>query len=259
MSKQTIIEPVDRLASQLSQSPAPEKLQDKPMLFPKPASPHAIEQQISHYQTLHEEKASPTTAFRSHSQKARDTLPATGPLGQTLRLLADEFLLTENQQGVFLVDLKRAWQQVTLKQWRLASKTSDLRHQPLLVPLSLSLTEQAIQTIDRQQELLQRLGLLIQTVGPRNAMLREVPTALATTDLERWLMPLLATISDIKTKANESQFDSLLVLVSEHAVLSAIDELKSHDLNDLLREIEALDDSSLYCLLTAQRLAKLLK
>ena len=247
----TTTDPRDTQPRAATVSVAPTTQQDKAPLFPqRPVAPR-VDQQMAVYQALHTGKNSGAFSKRAHEKLS-------GPLGRSLRQVEGKFLLAENQQGLLLVDLHVAWQAVTLQRWQQALTSEGIRRQPLLVPLSMSVTEAQADVVENKQTLLQRLGINIQCTGPEAIMVRQIPSLLADTDVTQWLSLLLDKLGDFSVGIDDEQLTQLLTFMCEQAVHVATKQLDLAALDNLLREIEALGDGAAnsYCELTAAKLAQ---
>jgi len=88
-------------------------------------------------------------------------------------------LLDEGEQGLRLIDLPaaRARQVAAAMRTALADE-GRVRAQPLLLPVTLQLTAQQHMVIDEHTSLLENFGFELDTLGPRQRVLRQIPALL---------------------------------------------------------------------------------
>jgi len=161
------------------------------------------------------------------------------PLGYALAQLHGVYILAENVRGLVLVDMHAAHERITYERMKLSHAGGRVCSQPLLVPLSLRVSDQEAALVDEHQPVFSELGLLIERLGPETLVVREVPTMLADADIESLLRDVLA---DIRTHGSsqrvETRIDEMLATMACHGSVRANRRLTLPEMNALLRDME---------------------
>ncbi len=115
--------------------------------------------------------------------------------GRVLTVLKAEFAVLEFRDGLALLVLPVAerW----LRQAQLTPGSEGLRAQPLLIPLQVSLDENACAAFQAHQSLLESLGLQI-SLERRRATVRAVPLPLRQQNLQRLIPELMGYLAQSK-------------------------------------------------------------
>jgi len=161
------------------------------------------------------------------------------PLGYALAQLHGIYILAENAQGLVLVDMHAAHERITYERMKLSHAEGRVRSQPLLVPLSLKVSDLEAGLVDEYRAVFSELGLIVERLGAETLVIREVPTMLADADIESLLRDVLA---DIRTHGSsqriETRIDEMLATMACHGSVRANRRLSLPEMNALLRDME---------------------
>ncbi len=217
-------------------------------------SPDQHRASMQAYQQLHEplpthviEEA--TGALARWTGMAQTTIPAktdasTPPLGFALAQLHGVYILAENQHGLVLVDMHAAHERITYERMKQSWADDRLRAQPLLVPLSMAVSQKEADLADETPELFTRLGFRIERMGPETLLVREVPALLAEGKIEPLVRDVLADLRTHGTSQRiETQVNELLATMACHGSVRANRRLTVMEMNALLRDMEATERS----------------
>ncbi len=197
------------------------------------ALPFKVHEQMVAYHALH---AMPTSAENSPHQHADTTVP---PLGFALAQLRNIFILAENAEGLVLVDMHAAHERVLYEQFKRNFSGSRLISQPLLVPLTVKLSEREASLLDDNAHTFQQLGLHLERIGPDILVIREVPDVLRESDMEQLLRDIVSDlIEHEKSTKIEDRIDHWLATMACHAAVRANRKLSIPEMNALLRAME---------------------
>jgi DNA mismatch repair protein MutL len=120
----------------------------------------------------------------------------------------------------------------------------SIRTQPLLVPVSVALSEKEVKLVEQQAEVLKRVGLVVEPLGKESVVIREVPSLLRLGDCEALLRDV---ISDFLTHDNSSRIqerlNETLATMACHGSVRANRKLSLAEMNALLRDIESTERS----------------
>ena len=166
------------------------------------------------------------------------------PLGFAIAQLHGIYILAENVDGLIVVDMHAAHERIGYEKLKAAHDGAGLRTQPLLVPASMSVSEREADIAERDAETLAKLGFEVARSGPQSLLLRSVPALLAQGDVEALLRDVLADLREHgTTRRIEETRDELLATMACHGAVRANRRLTIHEMNALLRDMEATERS----------------
>ncbi|MFN2169123.1 MAG: DNA mismatch repair endonuclease MutL, partial [Anaerolineae bacterium] len=132
------------------------------------ARPAGAGAQVRAYARLH-------PAAASLPQAEPEEVP---PLGYALAQLKGIYILSENAQGLVLVDMHAAHERITYERLKQARDADGIRSQPLLVPQAVAVSQREVAVALEHQDLFQRLGLGVDVAGEESLLIRQIPVAL---------------------------------------------------------------------------------
>ncbi|QIL20411.1 DNA mismatch repair endonuclease MutL [Thermomonas sp. HDW16] len=166
------------------------------------------------------------------------------PLGFAIAQLHGIYILAENADGLIVVDMHAAHERIGYEKLKNAHDGAGLRTQPLLVPGSIAVSEREAEIAEREAETLAQLGFEVQRSGPQSLLLRSVPALLAHGDVEALLRDVLADLREHGTTRRVAETrDELLATMACHGAVRANRRLTVHEMNALLRDMEATERS----------------
>ncbi len=166
------------------------------------------------------------------------------PLGYALAQLHGIFILAENQHGLVLVDMHAAHERITYERLKTAQEGVGIRAQPLLVPMSLALSEREADATEQHIQALGELGFEVDRSGPQTVRLRSVPALLDGADPRQLLLGVLADLCEHGgSRKVEERRNELLSTMACHGSVRANRRLGVAEMNALLRDMEATERS----------------
>ena len=166
------------------------------------------------------------------------------PLGFAIAQLHGIYILAENADGLIVVDMHAAHERIGYEKLKSAHDGAGLRTQPLLVPSAIAVSEREAELAEREAGTLAQLGFEVQRSGPQSLLLRSVPALLAHGDVEALLRDVLADLREHgSTRRVAETRDELLATMACHGAVRANRRLTVHEMNALLREMEATERS----------------
>ncbi len=199
------------------------------------ASPpeNAVREQLSAY-----------VRFYGEEEAVRATREEGPPLGFALAQLKGIYILAENTEGLVLVDMHAAHERITYERLKRSWGEQRLTAQPLLLPLSVTLSPREAECAEKQREWLARLGLEVDRIGPEGVRVRSVPALLNKADVAQLLRDILADFLEygVSTRIDE-RIDSLLSTMACHGAVRANRRLTLEEMNGLLRDMERTERS----------------
>jgi len=171
--------------------------------------------------------------------------PSTAPpLGYALAQLHGVYILAQNAQGLVLVDMHAAHERITYERLKMQRESQGIASQPLLVPVSLHVSEPEARLAEQYAELFGQLGFEIEPLGPQALSVRAVPQALCDADLPVLIRDVLSDLAEhgasdrIRERMNE-----LLSTMACHGSVRANRRLTVDEMNALLRDMEETERS----------------
>ncbi|MDE1885911.1 MAG: DNA mismatch repair endonuclease MutL [Xanthomonadaceae bacterium] len=166
------------------------------------------------------------------------------PLGFALAQLAGVYVLAENVHGLVLVDMHAAHERITYEKLKTARACDGIHAQPLLVPLSLALSEREAAAAQEHAEELAALGFEIARSGPQSVIVKRYPGILDGADVAGLARDVLGDLAahGNSRRLQETQ-NEILATMACHGSIRANRRLTLPEMNALLREMEATERS----------------
>ncbi|MDA0977667.1 MAG: DNA mismatch repair endonuclease MutL [Proteobacteria bacterium] len=169
------------------------------------------------------------------------TLP---PLGYAVAQLHGVFILAENASGLVLVDMHAAHERITYERMKTSCDAEGIRSQPLLVPISIAVSEQEADLVEELAAEISTLGMEIERASEESVIVRAVPTLLAKSDVEQLIRDVLSDLAEFgETRRVQEHRDEILSTMACHGSVRANRRLTLPEMNALLRDMEATERS----------------
>lgn len=205
------------------------------------AMPLRVNEQVAHYARLHPAPVDVGEAAAIPEQ-VNDAEPP--PLGYALAQLKGVYILAENSQGLILVDMHAAHERISYEQLKQSYQGEGIRSQPLLVPLTLSVSQREADQAEQYRQWFMTLGFDVDRLGIEQLVVRQVPALLADVDIEALLRDVLADLeAHGQTDRIQASINSLLSTMACHGSVRANRRLSTAEMNALLRDMERTERS----------------
>ena len=166
------------------------------------------------------------------------------PLGYAIAQLHGVYILAQNEQGLIIVDMHAAHERITYERMKAARQHERLKMQPLLVPLSLAVSQAEADAAEAQQGVLRGFGLEIERAAAESVIVRQIPTLLREGNVEQLVRDVLSDIMEFgNSERIKSHQDELLSTMACHGSVRANRQLSIPEMNALLRDMEATEHS----------------
>ena len=208
-----------------------------------------VEEQRARYDASFQAQQPPATAINYPQSQDRPMLPEQNdteapPLGYALAQLHGVFILAQNAQGLVVVDMHAAHERITYERLKQAMEGEGVRSQPLLLPITLNISQREAEICEEQQALLTRLGLEIDRLAEQSVVIRSVPVLLQRGNAEQLATDLLADLAVYGTSRRiEESINDVLSTMACHGSVRANRKLELGEMNALLRDIEETERS----------------
>ncbi|MDP0590259.1 MAG: DNA mismatch repair endonuclease MutL [Candidatus Endonucleobacter bathymodioli] len=166
------------------------------------------------------------------------------PLGFAVAQLKGIYILSENDQGLILVDMHAAHERITYERMKAAWKAEGIPTQPLLVPKSVATSAEETDCAEENARYFQKLGLTLARMGPETLIVREVPVMLQGADIEKLIHDVLSDLMQFGTSDTiEAHLNEILATMACHGSVRANRKLSLEEMNGLLRDMEKTERS----------------
>ncbi|WP_444891557.1 DNA mismatch repair endonuclease MutL [Microbulbifer sp. DLAB2-AA] len=166
------------------------------------------------------------------------------PLGFAIAQLHGIYILAQNEQGMIVVDMHAAHERIVYEQMKVAHAAGGIQAQPLLVPVSLAVSQREADCFEERSEVFTALGFVLQRAGPETLLVRQVPTMLHGAQVEQLVRDVL---SDLLGQGDSErigeQINEVLATMACHGSVRANRRLTIPEMNALLRDMERTERS----------------
>ncbi|VVN69542.1 DNA mismatch repair endonuclease MutL [Pseudomonas fluorescens] len=166
------------------------------------------------------------------------------PLGYALAQLKGIYILSENAQGLVLVDMHAAHERIMYERLKVAMASEGLSGQPLLVPESIAVSQREADCAEEHMNWFQRLGFELQRLGPETLAIRQIPALLKQAEANRLVHDVLSDLMEYGTSDRiQAHLNELLGTMACHGAIRANRRLALPEMNGLLRDMENTERS----------------
>lgn len=175
------------------------------------------------------------------SNPVQENIPV---LGYAIAQLKGIYILAENAQGLILVDMHAAHERILYERMKKAMHADGIIAQPLLVPVSIAVSEQEANYVEEHLSLFAKLGLVIERMGPETVVIKQVPEILRKKNVEQIARDIIADIvTHGETKRLEETINFILGNIACKSAIKANHKLTIPEMNAILRDMETTDRS----------------
>jgi DNA mismatch repair protein MutL len=165
-------------------------------------------------------------------------------LGFAVAQLHGIYILSQNAHGLVVVDMHAAHERITYERLKIAVDNQNVQSQPLLVPITLSVSEGEADAADQFADEFARFGVILQRAAPESIMIRQIPVILQQAEVERLVTDMLADLmqhgSSDRIQAHRNE---ILGTMACHGSVRANRKLTLPEMNGLLRDMEETERS----------------
>lgn len=166
------------------------------------------------------------------------------PLGYALAQLHGVYILAQNSEGLVLVDMHAAHERITYEVFKSKLDAETLQQQPLLVPVSISVSADEIAAWQAQPKLFEELKMDVEQLADDSLVVRAVPDLLSNADVAQLVRDVLADIVALgQSNRIEATMHEILSSMACHGSVRANRALSLDEMNALLRDMEHTERS----------------
>jgi DNA mismatch repair protein MutL len=200
---------------------------------------NGVAEALQGYATLTSTTTAP--AFPEPANHERRDAP---PLGYAIAQLAGIYILAQNDSGLVVVDMHAAHERILYEQLKNAYDENQVVRQPLLVPVTVAVSEREAELAEQAGGVFERLGLKLERVGPASVIVREIPALLKQSDVEALVRDILSDLQEAGASNRlEDRCHEFLATMACHHAVRANRTLTIAEMNALLRAMETTGKS----------------
>jgi DNA mismatch repair protein MutL len=227
-------------------------LPDRKSMTEQANNPAGVQEHLNAYQSLSqplnitsgmattEERIDPETG-EVMTVAVENDIP---PLGFAIAQLHGIYILAENAHGLVVVDMHAAHERITYERLKIAVDNQNVQSQPLLVPITVSVSEGEADAAEQHANEFARFGVILQRAAPESIMIRQIPVILQQAEVERLVTDMLADLmqhgSSDRIQAHRNE---ILGNMACHGSVRANRKLTVPEMNGLLRDMEDTERS----------------
>ena len=162
------------------------------------------------------------------------------PLGYAIAHLHGIYILAQNKEGLIIIDMHAAHERIIYERMKVACKNEKLKMQPLLVPLSIAVSQSEADCAAAQKKELLGLGIELDKLTDEAIVVRQVPSILKDSDVEQMVRDVLSDVLEYGSSDRiQAHQEELLSTMACHGSVRANRHLTIPEMNSLLRDMEA--------------------
>jgi len=166
-------------------------------------------------------------------------------LGYAITQLHGIYILAQNAHGLVIVDMHAAHERITYEKLKTSYQEDMLATQPLLVPLTINVSQQEAVIAEQNNELFAKFGFEVERFGDESIVVREIPSLLQQADVDRLIRDVLADLNMFGSSGKlEEAHNQLLSTMACYGSVRAHRKLSIVEMNALLREMETTERSA---------------
>jgi DNA mismatch repair protein MutL len=166
------------------------------------------------------------------------------PLGYAIAQLHGIYILAQNKEGLITVDMHAAHERITYERLKTACQNEELKMQPLLVPLSIAVSQSEADCTETEQGALLSIGIELERAAAESIVVRQVPSILRNANIEQLVRDVLSDVLEYGSSDRiQAHQDELLSTMACHGSIRANRHLTIPEMNALLRDMEATERS----------------
>jgi DNA mismatch repair protein MutL len=193
------------------------------------------------------EPAGMDAALAEMQRSSVDTIGTARPPGASALQIHNRYLITENEEGVVVIDQHALHERILYEQIREKVLAGAIESQKLLVPESIDLTSEEAAVALEHRDVLAELGVELESFGGDTLLVSSYPAMLANFKPAEVIRELIdCLISSGRKPEQRDLVDELLHMISCKAAIKAGDYLAPEEIETLL-ELRHLAQDAHHC------------
>ncbi len=165
-------------------------------------------------------------------------------LGYAVAHVHGAYIVAQSAAGMVLVDAHAAHERISYERLKNEYDAGAVRAQPLLLPLTVHVSEAEAEIAEKYADTLIHIGLQLDRRGLAQLIIRSVPVELQSSDAEQLLRDVLSDMNEngYSFRVRE-EINKLLSTMACHGSVRANRALTVTEMNALLRQMESTPNS----------------
>jgi len=161
------------------------------------------------------------------------------PMGAARAQLHATYIITETEDGIAIVDQHAAHERLVMERMKSALDEGGIKRQILLLPEVIEPGKAEAGLILDHQEMLAKLGLVVEPFGDGAVLVREVPAILGQANVAAMIQDIIEELHHLGSSTIlDDKINHVLATLSCHGSVRAGRRLNAAEMNALLREME---------------------
>ncbi|MFZ7102615.1 MAG: DNA mismatch repair endonuclease MutL [Peptococcaceae bacterium] len=155
------------------------------------------------------------------------------PLGQ----LNNSFILAQDKRGLYIIDQHTCHERILYEKFMAQEESKEVVSESLLVPVSLVLSGSQEGVLLKNILVLNSLGFIIESFGPRTYILRNKPVGLNIDNIEEFFLDLLEDLGNNTNVSAAKIKETIIIMSSCKGAVKAKQKLSLEEMNYLIAEL----------------------
>lgn len=167
------------------------------------------------------------------------------PMGAARAQIHENYIIAQSEEGLVIVDQHAAHERLVYEKFKKQFLDKKIPAQGLLVPEVIDLDEEKAAHLIEHKEDLEKLGLEIDTFGPKSIVVRAVPALLGNRiNAPKLIQDVIDELEDQdQSQLLERKLNDILSTMACHGSVRSGRRLNANEMNALLREMESTENS----------------
>ena len=176
--------------------------------------------------------------------ESQGSVPTAAPLGAARAQVHDNYILSQTADGLVIVDQHAAHERLVYERLKRERAAGSIPVQPLLVPAVVTVDAAAVERLMAAAPALAEAGLALEAFGEGAVIVREVPAAIGTDDIDGLVRDVADELAEAEAStAVEERLNHILATIACHHSVRSGRGLRPEEMNALLREMERTPNS----------------
>ena len=161
------------------------------------------------------------------------------PLGHAQAQLHETYIVAESKDGIVIVDQHAAHERLVYEKMKKDIAEKGLQRQILLVPEFVELNESQAENLLKYKDELESFGLVLELMGEKNILVREVPSLLGDFNVGQLIHDLVDEIDELGSPLSlKEKMEEILGTIACHGSIRSGKRMSLDEMNALLRQME---------------------
>jgi DNA mismatch repair protein MutL len=166
------------------------------------------------------------------------------PLGSARAQLHKTYIIAQKSDAIIIVDQHAAHERLVYEKMKKQVAENGIATQKLLIPEVIKLPQMDVENLAERKEDFKKFGLNIDKLSDDAVAVYEIPALLCKESISKLIYDIIDDIKEFGEEfAIKDRFEHILETFACHGSVRAGRELNAHEMNALLREMEATPHS----------------